>query len=140
MCEVVGVVTPEPSNPTSSSASNHRSNGISPSPGTGPSWLERERTSTVPTRPSPVEEDWLNTYDADQLGTSAEGGTFTVGPFTVHVERANDPDADHPVTYVVDHDAGTFFHGEDSKPVDAFADVGDRYGIDLGVLAYGTGG
>lgn len=86
------------------------------------------------------EEDWPNTYDVGQLGTIAERGTFTVGPFTVHVERANDPDADHPVTYVIDHDAGTFFHGEDPKPVDAFADVGDRHEIDLSMLAYGTGG
>lgn len=88
------------------------------------------------------EEGWPENYavDTDQLVTVAEGETFTVGSFTVTVEEANDPDADHPVTYVVEHNAGTFFHGGDSKPADAFADIGEKYDIDLGVLAYGTGG
>jgi L-ascorbate 6-phosphate lactonase len=49
-------------------------------------------------------------------------------------------DAEHPVTSVVEHEAGTFLHGGDSKFADAFSDVGQRYDIDLGVLAYGTEG
>lgn len=88
------------------------------------------------------EEEWLTTYgvDDDQLRTIAEGEVFEVGAFTVTVEQAYDPDAAHPVTYVVEHDAGTFFHGGDSKPASAFADLGRTYDIDLGVLAYGTQG
>lgn len=88
------------------------------------------------------DEQWPETYgvDEDQLVTVVEGETFSVGSFTVHVEQAYDPDSTHPVTYVVEHDAGTLFHGGDSKPADAFADIGERYDIDLGVLAYGTEG
>ncbi len=88
------------------------------------------------------EEAWPKNYDVedDQLMTVTEGETFTVGSFTVSVEKANDPDADHPVTYVIEHDAGTFFHGGDSKPADAFTDIGAEYDIDLGILAYGTTG
>lgn len=87
-------------------------------------------------------EDWPGTYDirSEQLVTVAEGDTVEVGSFTVHVEPAYDPDAAHPVTYVVEHDAGTLLHGGDSKPADAFADIGERYDIDLGILAYGTQG
>jgi L-ascorbate 6-phosphate lactonase len=88
------------------------------------------------------DEAWPTNYgvDDEQLETVSEGETFSVGSFTVHVERANDPDATHPVAYVIEYDAGTFFHGGDSKPADAFTDIGERYDIDLGVLAYGTEG
>ena len=80
------------------------------------------------------DECWPEAYgvDPNQLVTVAEEETITVEP-------ANDPDTEHPVTYVVEHGAGTFFHGGD-KPADALADVGQRYDIDLGVLAYGTKG
>jgi L-ascorbate 6-phosphate lactonase len=44
------------------------------------------------------------------------------------------------VAYVVDHEARRFLHGGDSKPADAFSDVGQRYDVDLSVLAYGTEG
>ena len=88
------------------------------------------------------DERWPETYgvDPNQLVTVAEGETISVGSFTINVESANDPDAEHPVSYVVEHGAGTFFHGGDSKPADAFADIGQRYDVDLGVLAYGTEG
>jgi L-ascorbate 6-phosphate lactonase len=52
----------------------------------------------------------------------------------------NDPDADHPVGYVIEHEAGTVFHGGDTRPADSFADVADRFDIDLGVLAFGSAG
>ena len=44
------------------------------------------------------------------------------------------------MTYVVEHEVGTFLHGGDSELADAFSDVAQRYDIDLGVLAYGTEG
>jgi len=44
------------------------------------------------------------------------------------------------VSYVVEHEAGTFFHAGDSKPTDEFADVGSAFDVDLGVLAFGTVG
>ena len=88
------------------------------------------------------DEAWTDEYavDDDQLVAVEEGSSFDVGEFTVHVECAHDPDATQPVSYVVEHDAGTFFHGGDTKPTDAFVDVGESYDIDLGVLAFGTVG
>ncbi|MFC3476193.1 MBL fold metallo-hydrolase [Halobacterium litoreum] len=88
------------------------------------------------------EEEWHDRYavQQDQYQTVAEGDTVEVGEFTVHVEVANDPDATHPVSYVFEHDAGTVFHGGDTKPSDDFAALGERYDVDLGILAFGTVG
>ncbi|MFC5971664.1 MBL fold metallo-hydrolase [Halomarina salina] len=68
------------------------------------------------------------------------GDEYEVGDLTVHVRGANDPDAEEPVTYVVEHESGTFFAAGDSRPADAFSDVADEFDIDLGVLAFGTVG
>ncbi|QCC60793.1 MBL fold metallo-hydrolase [Natrinema thermotolerans] len=86
------------------------------------------------------EEAWTDDWDVsdEQLTEVAEGDTLEIGEFTVHVEVANDPDATHPVSYVIDHDAGTFFHGGDTKPTDEFERLGDEYDIDLAALAFGT--
>ena len=86
------------------------------------------------------EESWTEEWDVadEQFAEVSEGDTLEVGEFTVHVEAANDPDATHPVSYVVEHDAGTFFHGGDTKPSEAFERIGSEYDIDLGVLAFGT--
>ncbi len=43
------------------------------------------------------------------------------------------------MSYVFEHDAGTFFHGGDARPGE-FESVGERYDIDAGVLAFGTVG
>lgn len=88
------------------------------------------------------EEHWTDEWDVsdDQLEEIAEGDTFEVGAFTVHVEPAHDPDATHPVSYVFEYAGRTFFHGGDTKPSDEFARVGEEYDIDLGVLAFGTVG
>ncbi|WP_440006356.1 MBL fold metallo-hydrolase [Halomicrococcus sp. SG-WS-1] len=88
------------------------------------------------------DERWTDEWDVDddQLAEVAEGDSFDVGEFTVHVEPAHDADAAHPVSYVFEHDAGTVFHGGDTKPGDDLADVGERYDLDLGVLAFGSVG
>jgi L-ascorbate 6-phosphate lactonase len=88
------------------------------------------------------EERWLDRYEIDreQFDVVSVGETFEIGEFTVTVEPAYDPDADQPVSYVIEHDSGTFFHGGDSRPASEFATIGQRYDIDLGVLAYGTEG
>jgi len=88
------------------------------------------------------DEHWPGAYevDATQFDAVTVGDTFDVGEFTVHVEAAHDPDATQPVSYVFEHDAGTVFHGGDTKPSDEFARVGREYDIDLGVLAFGTVG
>ena len=87
------------------------------------------------------EEAWLENYSVtdDQLHEVTEGDTLEIGDLTVHVEPANDPDAEHPVSYVFEHESGTFFHGGDARPGE-FESVGERYDIDVGVLAFGTVG
>jgi len=87
------------------------------------------------------EEAWLENYSVtdDQLHEITEGDTLEIGDLTVHVEPANDPDAEHPVSYVFEHESGTFFHGGDARPGE-FESVGERYDIDVGVLAFGTVG
>ncbi|WP_331233332.1 MBL fold metallo-hydrolase [Natronorarus salvus] len=76
----------------------------------------------------------------DQRHVIGVGDEFAVGDFTIHVRGANDPDAIEPLSYVVEHDSGTFFHGGDSKPAEEFLDIGEEFDIDLGVLAFGTVG
>ena len=87
------------------------------------------------------EEAWLENYSItdDQLHEVTEGDTLEIGDLTVHVEPANDPDAEHPVSYVFEHESSTFFHGGDARPGE-FESVGERYDIDVGVLAFGTVG
>ena len=68
------------------------------------------------------------------------GDEYEVGDLTVHVRGASDPDAEEPVTYVVEHESGTFFAAGDSRPADAFPDVADEFDLDLGALAFGTVG
>ncbi|MBV0901301.1 MBL fold metallo-hydrolase [Haloarcula salina] len=87
------------------------------------------------------DEGWMEHWSVvdDQLHEVAEGDTVEVGDLTVHVEPANDPDADHPVSYVFEHESGTFFHGGDARPGE-FEAVGERYDIDAAALAFGAVG
>ncbi|WP_049983378.1 MBL fold metallo-hydrolase [Halorubrum sp. BV1] len=78
--------------------------------------------------------------DSDRREVVAAGDEFSVGDFTVHVRSANDGDAIEPVSYVIEHDSGVFFHGGDSKPATEFTAIGEEFDIDLGVLAVGTTG
>ncbi|GAB7093472.1 MBL fold metallo-hydrolase [Halolamina litorea] len=89
---------------------------------------------------SPDYEGDLRAPD-EQRRVVAEGADFEVGDFTVHVRGANDPDAIEPVSYVVEHASGTFFHGGDSRPApEAFPAVADEFDIDVGALAFGSVG
>jgi L-ascorbate 6-phosphate lactonase len=87
------------------------------------------------------EEGWLESWEIDsgQLERIAEGDAVRTGDLTLRVEAANDPDADDPISYVIEHQSGTFFHGGDARP-GAFESVGERYDIDLGALAFGSAG
>jgi L-ascorbate 6-phosphate lactonase len=87
------------------------------------------------------EEDWHGEWDVEPGQTERvdEGDTVQVGDLTIHVEPANDPDADHPVSYVIQHESGTFLHGGDARP-GGFGGVGDAYDVDAGALAFGTVG
>ncbi|MCQ4333347.1 MBL fold metallo-hydrolase [Natronomonas sp. F2-12] len=89
-----------------------------------------------------IADGWIDGYglDADDIVGIAEGETFDVGSLSIHVEPAYDPDAETPVSYVVEHDAGTFFHGGDARPSESFEAVGTRYDIDLTVGAFGSSG
>jgi L-ascorbate 6-phosphate lactonase len=86
-------------------------------------------------------EGWTEEWDIadEQLKQVEIGETFTVGDVNIAVEPANDPDAEEPVAYVIEHDAGTFVHGGDARP-GAFESIGDSYDVDLAVLAFGSVG
>ena len=87
------------------------------------------------------EQGITETWDVEpsQLERISEDDALRIGDLTIHVEPANDPDADHPVSYVFEHQSGTFFHGGDARP-GAFEEVGANYDIDVGVLAFGSAG
>lgn len=74
------------------------------------------------------------------------GDEISIGDLTVHVRGANDPDAIEPVTYVIEHDSEsrgtteTLFIAGDSRPADAFSEIGDEFDIDLGMVAFGSVG
>ena len=104
---------------------------------TGATFYGPDATITVTDR-----ENWTGEWDvaAEQFAKIGEGESIELGSFSVAVEPANDPDADHPVSYVLEHEAGTFYHGGDTKPGAALDPIGDRYDIDLGVLALGSAG
>lgn len=77
----------------------------------------------------------------DRKHVIESGDSFDIGDLTVHACDGNDPDAIEELTYVVEHDSGTFFHGGDSRPApEAFSDLSDRFDIDLGALAFGSVG
>jgi L-ascorbate 6-phosphate lactonase len=86
-------------------------------------------------------EGWTDSWalDSDQLREVQKGKTVTLGDLTVHVEQANDPDADHPVAYVFEHPSGTFVHAGDARP-GVFEQIGARYDVDLAAVAFGTTG
>lgn len=68
------------------------------------------------------------------------GDELRLGDFTVHVRASNDPYAEGAVTYVFEHDAGTFFHAGDSMPSADFEQVGAEFDIDVGAFAFGSRG
>ncbi|MFB6299655.1 MAG: MBL fold metallo-hydrolase [Halobacteriales archaeon] len=72
--------------------------------------------------------------------TVAPGTSVTIGDLAIHVREANDPDAIEPVSYVIEHDAGTLFHGGDTRPAESFAALGREFDIDIGILAVGSVG
>ncbi|MUW13366.1 MBL fold metallo-hydrolase [Halorubrum sp. CBA1125] len=77
---------------------------------------------------------------AEQKRVIRAGDTLQIGDLTVHVRGGNDPDAIEEVSYVVEHESGTFFNGGDSRPTEAFYDIGEEFDIDVGSLTFGTAG
>ena len=86
-------------------------------------------------------EGWQEAYDLSpsQFERVADGDALKIGDLTVRVSPADDPDAEEPVSYLVEHQAGTFFHAGDARP-GGFGDVGRHYDIDLGAVAFGSVG
>ncbi len=84
---------------------------------------------------------WTDAWDVtgDQFHRVAPEDTIRIGDLTVRVAAGNDPDAEDPVGFLFDHQAGTFFHGGDARP-GAFEPVGEAYDVDVGVLAFGSTG
>lgn len=76
----------------------------------------------------------------DRKNVIEPGADVTIGDLSIHVRGANDPDAEEPVTYIIEHESGTFFAAGDSRPAEEFTNVADEFDIDLGVLAFGTVG
>ena len=68
------------------------------------------------------------------------GNTYEIGDLTVYVYGANDPDAREPISYLLEHETGTFYHGGDSRYTDVFEDVGASFDVNVTALAYGTRG
>ena len=88
------------------------------------------------------EEKWTDEWDVsdDRFVEVSEGDSFGVGEFDVDVVEVNDADATHPIGYVIQHDAGTLFHGGDTKPSEGFEAVGEEYDVDVAVAAFGSVG
>ena len=88
------------------------------------------------------EERWADEWDVDEEAflEVTEGDELRIGEFAVHVVETHDPDATHPVGYVIEHDAGTVFHAGDSKPAASFPGLADEFDVDLGILAFGSVG
>jgi L-ascorbate 6-phosphate lactonase len=87
------------------------------------------------------ESGWLEEYGVapGQLERVDEDDAVRIGDLTVRVTPADDPDAEEPVSYLVRHQSGTFFHAGDARP-GGFGGVGRHYDIDLGAVAFGSVG
>ena len=68
------------------------------------------------------------------------GAVIEIADVTITVCEGNDPDAIDEVSYVIEHESGTIFNSGDSRPTDAFDEIGDRFDIDVGTLTFGTHG
>lgn len=83
--------------------------------------------------------DYDGELPPDELTQTVEpGDRFEVGDFDVHVRTANDPQSRGPISYVIQHESGTFFHPGDSRPTDDFHAIGEEFDIDVSPLAFGT--
>ncbi|AOW80485.1 beta-lactamase domain protein [Halodesulfurarchaeum formicicum] len=105
---------------------------------TGATFLAPEQS----VRKAREEETWTETYgvEPDQYDIVSTGESREFGAVTVHVEPAFDPDAAEPVSYLIEYDGLTVFHGGDTKPDPALEKIGREYDIDLGILAFGSTG
>lgn len=85
----------------------------------------------------PHYQDDLQVPDANK-SVVEQGSQFTIGDLTIYARASNDPDSSGSVSYVIEHESGTFFNAGDSRYTDAFHAVGDEFDIDLGSLVFGS--
>ena len=111
-------------------------------PSQGPILAGTEAAFYGPKAAVEVAEGWIDEYglESGDVLEVTEGKSFEVGSLSIHVESAYDPDADTPVSYVFEHESGTFFHGGDARPSESFERIGRRYDVDLAVAAFGSSG
>jgi L-ascorbate 6-phosphate lactonase len=111
-------------------------------PSQAPLLVGTDATFHGPSASVEIAEGWTSErdIDADDIAECTEGDRIEIGSLSIHVESARDPDADHPVSYVIEHESGTFFHGGDARPSEAFESIGGRYNIDLAAVAFGSSG
>jgi len=76
----------------------------------------------------------------DQRHAVEPGDEIVLGDLTVHVRGGNDPDAEGEVTFVFEHESGTYFNSGDSRPASVFESIGDEFDIDVGSLTVGSTG
>jgi L-ascorbate 6-phosphate lactonase len=87
------------------------------------------------------QKDWDDLRAPEsQRSVVSPGESYEVGDVTVHVRSGRDPDSVGEVSYVVEHDSGTYFNAGDSRYTDAFHDIGGEFDIDVGNLVFGTHG
>jgi L-ascorbate 6-phosphate lactonase len=68
------------------------------------------------------------------------GDEVEFGDLTVHVRAGNDPDASGEVSFVFEHESGTYFNSGDSRPDPVFEAIGEEFDIDVGSLTMGSTG
>ncbi len=104
---------------------------------TGASLLAHPRTIEIL-----GEQGWHDqwAFQDEQLDPIAVEESREIGSLTVTAGPANDPNAEGAISYIIEHDAGTLFHGGDSLPTEAFGEVGAAIDIDLAMLAFGSVG
>lgn len=105
---------------------------------TGASFVAPDASVTLAREEEAWEEEWDLT--PGQFTTVEPGETITIGAFDIEVGPAFDPDALEPVSYLITHEAGTIFHGGDTKPTEEFEEVGSATEIDLAIIPFGTVG
>ncbi|PSQ40265.1 MBL fold metallo-hydrolase [Halobacteriales archaeon SW_5_70_135] len=87
-------------------------------------------------------EEWVERYGfgRERLTRVEPGDHVQVGDFDVAVHAARDPDAEAPVSYVLRAGERTLVHPGDARP-GQFADrIGDRYDVDVALVAVGSTG
>ncbi|MFC4551125.1 MULTISPECIES: MBL fold metallo-hydrolase [Halorussus] len=84
--------------------------------------------------------DGDETIPADARASVEEGDELSIGDLTVHVRPANDPDTKFAVSYVVECGDETLFVAGDSRPAEAFEEIGAEFDVDVASFTVGTVG